>query len=331
MKKACLVVQKPYQNNEIFNPTSPLNRDHCLQFFHDLKNQFAQHGVDLSTQDIHSVEASDIVVYNEMPYELPEDAKKSFVLLFESELIRPDNWNLANHSKFKRIFTWDDRFINKENYTKFNFTHAGTLEFLPFKAKTHFCTLIAGNKAVDHPLELYSKRVEAIRWFEEFHPADFQFFGMGWDLHTFITPLLSKLLNRVKPLRKFKAGKWPSYGGAVKNKLSLLKEYKFSICYENAQGIPGYITEKLFDSLSAGCMPVYWGAPNISDYVPQDCFIDRTQFKNYEDLFQYLKNMTEEEYNRRQLSISTYLKSSAHQQFEPAVNAAVVVKNILNV
>jgi hypothetical protein len=30
-------------------------------------------------------------------------------------------------------------------------------------------------------LELYSKRVEAIKWFEKNHPEDFDFYGIGWD------------------------------------------------------------------------------------------------------------------------------------------------------
>jgi hypothetical protein len=36
-------------------------------------------------------------------------------------------------------------------------------------------------KKINHPLELYSKRVEAIKWFEKNHPEDFDFYGIGWD------------------------------------------------------------------------------------------------------------------------------------------------------
>ena len=42
------------------------------------------------------------------------------------------------------------------------------------------------------------------------------------------------------------------------NKFLYLQQYKFNICPENSSS-PGYVTEKLFQSLYSGCIPVYWG------------------------------------------------------------------------
>lgn len=42
------------------------------------------------------------------------------------------------------------------------------------------------------------------------------------------------------------------------DKLAYLRQYRFNICPENAASY-GYTTEKLFESISAGCIPVYWG------------------------------------------------------------------------
>jgi hypothetical protein len=42
----------------------------------------------------------------------------------------------------------------------------------------------------------------------------------------------------------------------VDSKKNTLEKYKFSICYENARDIPGYITEKIFDCFFAGCVPI---------------------------------------------------------------------------
>jgi hypothetical protein len=42
------------------------------------------------------------------------------------------------------------------------------------------------------------------------------------------------------------------------NKDAYLRQYKFNICPENARG-DGYVTEKLFQSLHAGCIPIYNG------------------------------------------------------------------------
>lgn len=30
-----------------------------------------------------------------------------------------------------------------------------------------------------------------------------------------------------------------------------------------------YVTEKVYNGLQAGTLPVYWGATNIQDYVPR--------------------------------------------------------------
>ena len=43
------------------------------------------------------------------------------------------------------------------------------------------------------------------------------------------------------------------------NKVAYLKQYKYNICPENTNAV-GYVTEKLFESIEAGCVPVYWGA-----------------------------------------------------------------------
>ena len=55
--------------------------------------------------------------------------------------------------------------------------------------------------------------------------------------------------------------------GRTGNKNAVLSQYLFTLAFENSN-CPYWITEKLFDALSAGSVPVYMGAPNIRDYVP---------------------------------------------------------------
>jgi hypothetical protein len=77
----------------------------------------------------------------------------------------------------------------------------------------------------------------------------------------------------------------------------------------------GYITEKIFDCLAAGVIPVYWGAHNITDFVPANCFIDRRLFSSNEEVYQFLKAMTKDEYNGYLERIATYLKSDEAKLF----------------
>ncbi len=51
----------------------------------------------------------------------------------------------------------------------------------------------------------------------------------------------------------------------IGNKLEALKDYAYTIVIENEQS-NGWFTEKLIDALQCGCIPVYWGAPDIYSY-----------------------------------------------------------------
>lgn len=64
-----------------------------------------------------------------------------------------------------------------------------------------------------------------------------------------------------------------SYGACLRNqdghvnKLDTLRDYKFSLAFENSNE-DDYITEKFWQSLVAGSVPVVIGAPNIYDFAP---------------------------------------------------------------
>jgi hypothetical protein len=54
----------------------------------------------------------------------------------------------------------------------------------------------------------------------------------------------------------------PELRGQFNNdKVAFLERYKFNICAENSNA-PGYVTEKPFHAIQAGCVPVYWGSAN---------------------------------------------------------------------
>lgn len=313
MKKACIVVSSCYLNNKIFDlEDKEFNRDNCMYPFFLLRDRLREMGIDLATSDIYPPDDAEFVLYNEMPKRLPSKSNinKSFLMLFESQLIRPDNWDKKKHAYFRKVFTWRDDFIDDKKYFKINFPQE---IYLPvesnLKNKEKLCTLIAGNKLKAHPLELYSKRVDAIRWFENNHPEDFEFYGFGWEKFTTSNRYLNFILSKFPAIQKYLANSYKTYRGSVISKRQTLPKYKFAICYENARDIPGYITEKIIDCLMAGCIPIYWGANNITEYVPSQCFIDKRAFDTYEALYAYISTMNDEVYNRYLEHINIYLNS----------------------
>lgn len=73
------------------------------------------------------------------------------------------------------------------------------------------------------------------------------------------------------------------------SKLGLYAQYRFVIAFENAIA-SDYVTEKFYDPLLAGAVPVYLGAPNIEDFVPGDrCYIDVRDFESPKALAAYLE------------------------------------------
>ena len=48
------------------------------------------------------------------------------------------------------------------------------------------------------------------------------------------------------------------------NKFEYLKQFKFNLCPENSD-FKGYVTEKIFDAVRSGCIPIYWGSDNCPE------------------------------------------------------------------
>merc|ERR1712194_624984 len=65
---------------------------------------------------------------------------------------------------------------------------------------------------------------------------------------------------------------WPANIPAKKT-VAVLQTYLFSLAAENGNS-QDYVTEKVYQALSAGTIPIYLGAPNVADFVPEDSVIE---------------------------------------------------------
>ncbi len=306
-----------YNNNRMFNPEiHALIGDDLLYPMHYLAHVAREQNVSLSTIDTESLDSYDAIIFLDYPGNHNRYLKKLidmkfenlYLFLMENEIIKPDNWKKENYRYFKKIFTWRDDLIDNKKIFKF---------FLPNKIpdrisvdisrKTKFCCVIAGNKKNNQPHELYSERISAIKWFEENQPARFDLYGKGWDLT--LPPFLTPLKPFLQPFYNSLFPHYASYRGEITSKRTILEQYKFSICYENLRDTPGYITEKIFDCFFAGCIPVYLGASNITDYIPEETFIDKRNFSDYAELFGYMNELSDDEYIHYLNAIEDFVRS----------------------
>jgi hypothetical protein len=121
---------------------------------------------------------------------------------------------------------------------------------------------------------------------------------------------------------------FPSWRGEVKFKSDILSNSKYSYCYENVKDLPNYITEKIFDSFLSGCVPVYWGADNVQEYIPPVCFVDRRLFKDTAEVHRYLMSITPEQHGQFQRNISDFLRSEKAYLFSTE-NFATTIANTI--
>lgn len=320
-------------NNTIFDLDSPQNRDNCFAPYALLRQKLLEKNIELNTADLAAQEA--------LAFELHQDvqpqssAANNYLMLFETKFIKPENGDLNALSRYRKIFTWDERLVDNERFIKINFPNEiRTSEVDGLAHRDRFCCLISSNRTLTRAdgADLYIERVVAIRWFEKNAPEDFDLYGIDWNKPAAKRGYINKIQRRIWPAlnRILRSTPFPSYRGRVDSKDAVLKKTQFSICYENVRDLPGYITEKIFDCFFAGCVPVYWGANDITDHIPADCFIDRRKFTDMSDLYRFLKNMPASEYTDYQKRISNFLQSPKAYPFSSSFFAETIVNTVVN-
>lgn len=292
-KEKKVVYIQPGQWGQLFDDSPSSEGDNRLNPTNQLRAFAASKGYELlQANSMQSLQNFEYLIVFEVP---PLDqlkqlsqypVEKLILFLWEPPSVLEHNYNTEHHRYFSKIYTWNDDLVDNKKYFKFYypFLHAMDKDFLDFDQKK-LCTLISCNKNSLHPNELYSERKKIIDFFESTHSDDFDLYGTLWP------------------------SSYKTYKGTVPSKIKCLKKYRFGFAYENIKNIRGYVTEKIFDCFWAGCIPVYLGASNISQYIPKDCFIARENFKTEKELYEFMKDMDRVTYLKYRDNIQTFLDS----------------------
>ncbi|MEG1506405.1 MAG: glycosyltransferase family 10 [Bacilli bacterium] len=318
MKKIAIVNRHEIynKNNNLFNANIYPIGENLEAPWVNIKEIFMQNKIELMTIDQLSLDEFDAIIFLDYPnkkYEyllklLEKMGKKKYLIVLESPVVCRENLSADILKKFDKIFTWSDNFFGNNVYN-LKLTNKIPKKILQ-NNKKKLCTMISGNKKVKYSGELYSERLRALEWFEKTCPEDFDLYGVGWDYKILKFPF-----DRFKFIKLFFPTNYKTYKGKIEKKIDILSQYKFSICYENVKGYDGYITEKIFDCFFAGTIPIYLGADNISNYIPEETFIRKDKFPTYEDLYNYLKNMTSIEYNNYITAIKKFVENEKCREF----------------
>ena len=106
---------------------------------------------------------------------------------------------------------------------------------------------------------------------------------------------LNKRLNKKHSLSLHRYGKCGDRSLSHENPTTVLQttlaNYKFFMSFEN-EIAKGYVSEKYFKILSSGCVPVYYGAPDVPQLTKSKSFINAANYKTPELLADYLAHLT---------------------------------------
>lgn len=323
-----------YANDRYFDSSACKIGENLLLPGIKLKEKLESMGHEYHTADMYDIKDIDRIIFQDVPlysrltlksfmdfgvYILMRKYKNDFLLkavknmpkenrilmIMEPPVVASKSYNTKYHSMFGKILTWRDDLADGERYRKFCYPQFNPERNydIPFSQKK-FMTMICGKKRSSGKGELYSERRKVIDYFEKNQKA-FDLYGVGWETENL-----------------------KNYKGALDGKLDTLAQYRYSICYENMCGISGYITEKIFDCFFARCVPIYWGAENIADYIPSDTFVDRRQFKTLDEMIEFVENISEKEYGIYIDNINKFLNSS---KFKDVFSVEAYVDNMTRV
>lgn len=327
------VYAEGHRANSLFAPQDSVHRFNPTFTPRLLRQTFLEHGVEINTPDVNAARAIAFDLHLEGS-PLGARCRPRFLIALENPNINPRNASAGYCQQFDRVFAWDSRLFHLPQVSPILIPHP--MEFGAFAdgaQRPQFSCLINANKAFKEvlPSDLYLERLKTIRWYEKHAPGQFDLFGMGWEKSVPAYTAwgrLARLASRFKT-RVFGIPPFPSYRGAIRDKASVLRKTRFAYCYENSRDLSNYITEKIFDSLVNGCVPVYWGADNVLDYIPGNCFIDRRNFADTAEVHAYLTAITVPEYAQYQHHIANFLQSEVAKRFSSAHFAKQVVAEVL--
>lgn len=263
------------------------------------------------------------------------DVRLCAFFAFESPIVEPDLYRSLHNvlRYFPRAYCWTDS-DSLQPFTNRRLTlhryhcpqvRGAVAEDLWRRQDRRFLGMINSNKRPPIRFrELYTERLLALH--ELSTECEVDLYGHEWHLPPYLLGrdkipysvrhsyrLMTHLVHKIKPDPLLESAR-RVWRGVAPDKLSVLSQYRFALCFENMD-LKGYVTEKMFDCFFCGTVPIYLGAPDIADYVPRSCFIDRRDFESYTHLAAFLRALSDAEVRRYREAAREFLGSDGFRPF----------------
>ncbi len=154
---------------------------------------------------------------------------------------------------------------------------SGLFSLANWKVRKQYLAIINSNKVSPALIENYSLRRSFAKGI---NPEFLSVYGDLWAasildkikyrLRVFLFSILSGSIPNLKNIYGNFHWKFPASRGVIANKQIVLQDVKFNIVIEND---PTYISEKVFDSMINGCIPIYSGPAMTEEIIPSGTYI----------------------------------------------------------
>lgn len=178
--------------------------------------------------------------------------RKRFIkilIIQEPKNILKDNYTQRRHKVYDYIFTYYKPYLkgsSPERYKPYTVPF-----YIPSKTSLAGRTFFIGGvlSNIEQYGFFYDLRRRAIEEFCRcFSVEEFILWGRGWDY-------------------------LPNSRGLLDSKHDFISNCTFVLAFENNADQEGYVSEKIFEALAHGAIPIYLGGDSVYDFIPKEIFI----------------------------------------------------------
>lgn len=316
-----------YKNNKIFTPLGKtvkmeglsISRQDSNSGFTKLKELFDEENININTYDLFDKNDNiDIEFHINGSFSKKTNASKLYCIHPEIYLVDKKCDPKILEKKYDRIFTNIKKDIDNNRFIDLQVPQGYKKTKIEKIERPKLACIVASNKNLNRNYSKsgYVMRTKLIKWANK-HSENLDVYGPDWNLFFSSNYYANRFLKFFQKKLNFNIKRKGIFKGVCLNKVETMSHYKFSFCFENVYDIDGYFTQGLFDSLKNGCVPIYLGPKNVNEYIPKNCLIDFRKFSDFKSIFEYLKNMSSNEYFEFIDNINNFLFSEQYKEFSP--------------
>jgi len=294
-----------YYQDRLFDMSDPvLNRDGALEPFGRLRNYLKEQGVEVHTADHLLNDESDKDYYSfGLLKNYPKLSRRNNIrlrgfIIMEPPILAPHLYLALPEltATFEHVYvhnTIGDGYslkgVDQSKLRSYFWPqpHKDVLE--PFWSRgerlRRIVAISSSHLPRSFPGEMYSTRIDAMVCLAKHNAIDL--YGHGWGKWWSRESMWSSYWRNRVALMSI-------YRGTCRTKSEVLSQYCFSLCFENTE-MKGYVTEKIFDCLYAGTIPLYLGAKDIETLITPDAYVDCRQFRSWDEMRDKIMSMTDDE------------------------------------